>query len=323
MNNYKESTDNVGKMIEFLTKCQEAYHKGRPLISDEEFDVLAEKYNFYEVGAMPTGIKKSHLYRMYSLQKVYEEDNPSFPQETIVQTPKLDGSAISLLYVDGILVLALTRGDGIVGEDITDKIVSAALVPITIPKEGAIQITGEIVAKKTIENPRNYVSGALHLKDLEQFLSRELTFVAYGIQPYMSDSYMADMTWLKHIDFNTVTMGTWEEYPQDGKVARIDSNESYEKMGYTAKHPRAAWAIKRRADVAIIPTVLREVVWQLGKGGKVTPVAKFDEIVIEDAKITRATLHNAGFVEEWDFHIGDRILITRSGGIIPKVVGKE
>lgn len=310
-------------MIEFLTKCQEAYHTGEPLISDEEFDTLAEKYNFYEVGAMPTGSKKSHLYRMYSLQKVYEEDNPTFPKESINITPKLDGSAVSLLYVDRTLVLALTRGDGFIGEDITDKIITSEIAPITIPKDGAVQITGEIVAKKSIENARNYVSGALHLKDLKEFASRELTLVAYGVQPYIGASYIADMTRLHHFGFNVVTMGDWDEYPQDGKVFRLDNYDSFEANGYTSKHPKGAWAVKRRADVAIIPTVLRRVHWQLGKAGKVTPVAEFDEIIIDDAKISRATLHNVGFIEEWDFHIGDRILITRSGGIIPKVVGKE
>lgn len=310
-------------MIEFLAKCQAAYHNGMPLISDEEFDALAEKYNFYEVGTTPSGLKKPHTYRMYSLQKVYEEDGLVFLPDSIVTTPKLDGSAIALLYINGMLVQALTRGDGYIGEDITEKVMLYQLVPMTIPTQNTTQITGEVVAKKEIENARNYVSGALHLKDMSEFLERKLTFVAYGVQPYFGNSYSKDMADLRNIGFNVVTYGDWREYPQDGKVVRLDNNESYEKMGYTAKHPRGAWAVKRRADVAIVPTILRDVVWQLGKGGKVTPVALFDPIVIEDANISRATLHNVGFIEQWDFHIGDRILITRSGGIIPKVVGKE
>ena len=166
------------------------------------------------------------------------------------------------------------------------------------------------------------MSGALHLKDLEEFLTRKLVFVAYGVQPALSNSYSSDMLSLSKYGFNVVTIGTWEEYPQDGKVVRVDDNQLYTNLGFTDKHPRGALAIKRRKDVVIVPTKLLDVTWQVGKGGKVTPVATFEPVVIEDANITRATLHNPGFIEELNLSIGDTILITRSGGIIPKVVGK-
>ena len=310
-------------MLNFLTKCQEEYHKGTPLISDEEFDTLANQYNFNKVGALVSdSIKKIHPFRMYSLQKVYEEDNFQFPKEKIIISPKLDGSAIALLYVDGMLVQALTRGDGFIGEDITSKMIASPMVHNQIPVLNTVQITGEVVADKSIENSRNYVSGALHLKDLSEFLTRKLAFIAYGVQPSMRSTYTEDMEFLRDRGFNTVTMSDWEHYPQDGKVLRLDDNSLFDRAGYTSKHPRGAWALKRRKDVAVIPTVLRAVHWQVGKGGRVTPVAEFDEIIIEDAKIVRATLHNPGFIEEWDLSIGDEILITRSGGIIPKVVGK-
>jgi DNA ligase (NAD+) len=314
-----ESPSNV---INFLDKCQEAYYNGTPLISDAEFDALAERFGYSEVGAKPTSKNKKHLYPMYSLQKVYAEDNPTFPSTSLVKTPKLDGAAISILYIDGILTLAITRGDGTVGEDITDKMYASNIVPLSIPKYGVLQVTGEVLASKEIENARNYANGALHLKDIDEFLTRKIIFAAYGVYPFITDSYMADMGELKAFGFNVVTYGSWDDYPQDGTVVRIESNSAFEGMGYTAKHPKGAWAVKRRSDVEVLETELLDVVWQLGKGGKVTPVAILETVNIGGADISRATLHNAGFVENLDLSIGDTLLITRSGGIIPKVVGK-
>lgn len=311
------------KILQFLTKCQKEYYNGTPIITDEEFDNLAARYNFYEVGIAPEINTRPHTFRMYSLEKFYEEDGVKYPKVSLVKTPKLDGSAISLLYVKGNLVEALTRGDGYIGEDITDKMLAFPRVPNKIRDLSTRQITGEVVAKSSIENARNYASGALNLKDINEFLSRELNFIAYGLQPYVTESYYSDMEILQNERFRTVIDSQWLEYPQDGIVYRIDSNEKFVQAGYTSKHPKGAFAVKKRSDVATLPTVLRDVTWQLGKGGKITPVAHFDTIVIEDANISKATLHNAGFIEEWDLHIGDRILITRSGGIIPKVVGKE
>jgi DNA ligase (NAD+) len=312
------------RIIEFLTRCQQAYYKGEPIISDEEFDYLAEKYNFYEVGASPISKKIKHYYPMYSLQKYYEEDDELPDLGKTVTTSKLDGAAISLVYSDGNLISAATRGDGIFGEDILDKVYLITSIPNFIYPKKVIQITGELVAPSEILNSRNYASGSLHLKDIEEFKSRvdNLVFFAYGVQPYIWENYIADCNELNFYGFKTVLSFECTYFPKDGKVVRVLDNIIYDTLGYTAKHPRGAYALKKRSDVAILETKLNEVVWQVGKGGKVTPVAIFDEIVIEDAKITRATLHNPGFIEEMDLHIGDTILVTRSGGIIPKVIGK-
>jgi DNA ligase (NAD+) len=111
-------------------------------------------------------------------------------------------------------------------------------------------------------------------------------------------------------------------FPTDGQVTRLNDNATYKELGYTAKHPRGAYARKLRSDVAIEETVLLDVLWQVGRTGAVTPVAIFEDIVIDDAVINRATLHNAGFLQNMQLEIGDLILVTRSGGIIPKVLGK-
>jgi len=305
----------------FLKKAQEAYEKGQPFLTDEEFDLLAEKFKFFEVGYTPTKDKEEHVYPLYSLEKKWEEDNPTYPNTSYVVTPKLDGTAISLLYVNGDLVRVLTRGNGKEGVNITDKFLATDIVPHHIPTQKIRQIDGELVAPKTIENTRNYAAGAANLKDIEEFKTRDLTFIAYAVRPYIWSDYYRDMHTLSDWGFNIVTESAWSAFPQDGKVVRVLNNEEFDELGYTDKYPKGAFAIKKRADIAIEETVLREVRWQV-KRGKVTPVAIFDPVVIEDATITKATLHNAGFVESLDLHIGDTILVTRSGGVIPKVVGK-
>jgi len=311
-------------MKEFLNYCQKMYTEGNPIISDEVFDYLAAKHDFYEVGATPTDNRVKHYTRMYSLKKVFkgEHDEPIFKSKKI-KSVKLDGAAISLLYINGELVLGLTRGDGIEGEDITDKVLVIPNIPNTISTQMNItQVTGEIVAPKDIKNSRNYASGSLGLKDIDEFKTRDLTFIAYGIEPTTGNTYSMDMEYLSVQKFNTILHSNLDKFPSDGKVFRCNDNKEYYDMGFTSKHPRGAYALKDRKEVDIKETILRQVIWQVGKGGKVTPVAVFDEVVIEDANITRATLHNAGFIEELNLSIGDTLLITRSGGIIPKVVGK-
>jgi len=307
---------------EFLKKCSKAYYEGNPIISDVVFDVLESKYGDDELGYNVSGDRVKHPYKMYSLQKYYIGEKPPHYASS-VKTQKLDGSAISIVYAGGQLIQAATRGNGEEGEDITDKILAYRKIPNKFLGQTFIQVMGEMVAPATLPNARNYAAGALNLKTVDEFLTRQLTFVAYGVVPTMTSLYTADMEILDEAGFLTVTkLGMDNYFPTDGKVIRANSNLLYKRMGYTSKHPRGAYALKDRADVAIEETELLDVTWQLGKGGKVTPVATFSEVVIDDAKITRATLHNPGFIEEMGLHIGDTILVTRSGGIIPKVVGK-
>lgn len=316
----------VEPIIDFLNRCQAAYYRGEPIISDDEFDYLADKYSFYEVGSTPILNKAKHMFPMYSLQKIYAEDNTDpLSEHEVVKTPKLDGAAISLLYVNGVLVKGITRGDGVEGEDITEKVYKMELIPKKVFINSTIQVSGEIVAPKTVENARNYASGALHLKSIVDFIPRTsvLEFFAYAVQPLnLTSTYVNDMEFLRLVGFKTVYHDNCDLFPQDGSVVRINTNSTYNILGNTAKHPKGAYAIKKRSDVEVKETKLLDVVWQVGKGGKVTPVAIFEEIVIEDAKINRATLHNPGFIEDMDLSIGDTILVTRSGGIIPKVIGK-
>ncbi|MCP4437510.1 MAG: DNA ligase [Aureispira sp.] len=266
-----------------------------------------------------------HLFRMYSLQKFYKGEGSS-PDTThsTVETYKLDGAAISLLYVDRCLVQACTRGDGIAGQDITDKILVLKCVPNNILIKGVVQVIGEVVASKDITNSRNYASGALNLKTVDEFLGREVTFYAYGIEGEGSCTYYTeDLVLLGKSGFNTVLslkIGEPIPFPNDGIVVRINSNSVFKDKGYTSKHPRGAWALKVRSKGT--ETTLVDVIWQVGKSGKVTPVAILDPINIEGAVVGRATLNNTGFIKGLNLKIGDKVLVERAGGIIPRIMSK-
>ena len=163
-------------MREFLDLASKLYYEGYPLLSDAEFDLLADKHNYTKVGYEVTDAVP-HTYQMYSLQKCFDITKAPIDTLACIVSPKLDGAAVSILYVNGELRLALTRGDGILGRDITDKM--KYLVPNHIKYSGLVQITGEVVAPSSIPNARNYASGSLGLKDLEEFKTRNLAFVAY------------------------------------------------------------------------------------------------------------------------------------------------
>ena len=231
-------------------------------------------------------------------------------------TPKLDGAAVSITYVDGELQRALTRGDGKLGLDITEKM--STLVPKLISFNGLVQITGEVVAPKSIPNARNYASGSLNLKDINEFNKRDLTFVAYDFQPHPGDSWCSDMKLLSGWGFKVITLSDYGQFPQDGKVVRADNNRYFEQLGYTSHHPRGAFAIKTRQ--AGVVTELLDVEWNVGKSGAVSPVAILKPCVIGEATVSRATLHNIGYIEALGLEIGCDVEVIRSGEIIPRIV---
>ena len=317
------------KVREFIASCQKAYYEGTPIITNEEYDALVKRFPDAETGIGPKG-DIPHVYRMYSLQKVYFDrgDTAPFDSVDVVETRKFDGASIDLLFVNGTFVQALTRGNGIKGQDVTNNVKLLGF-PKRIPSEGIVQITGEIVCTNDVENQRNYASGALSLDADEDFISRiaegGLIFVAYGIQESVNhvgslEDYESDMRMLDNWGFLTCTSTSsiLEHCPTDGTVVRINSNAKFSEMGWTNKHPRGAYAIKEDDEGEI--TTLREVTWEVGRSGKVTPTAIFDEVVIADAKISRATLNNVGYIEMLGLELGCQIRVIRAGGIIPKII---
>lgn len=313
----------MNNIKQYLDSAAAAYYAGSPFISDEIFDRLAESANYLEVGAKQHDHLHKHMYAMYSLQKYYEDEGVKPLQgEKTTCSPKLDGAAISLLYIDGKLVRALTRGDGIEGTDITDKMLARKdLVPLSVPKSGVFQVIGEVVAPKNIENARNYAAGSLNLKSLDDFKTRAISFFAYGVFPSVTETFTGDMGFLEGQGFQTVyTPELHNIYPCDGLVFRVDSNQRFQDLGYTAKHPRGAYAKKERAEA--IETKILSVEWQVGKTGKVTPVAILEPVYIGDALVSRATLNNPGFIEMLNIQIGDTVGVIRAGDIIPCITHK-
>lgn len=304
-------------MQAFLDRMSELYYEGTPAISDAEFDLLAEKHNYNQVGYVVTDAI-SHVYQMYSLQKCFDITKAPLDVNLCTVSPKLDGAAVSLLYVDGNLVLALTRGDGIQGRDITDKM--RMLVPTEIRNTGLIQVTGEVVAPKEIPNARNYAAGALGLKSLTEFATRPLIFVAYDALPRQASHYEGSMTILRMMGLKAVTDFDSSLYPTDGLVYRLKNSIEFERLGYTSKHPRGAFALKEQAQG--VATTLIDVVWQLGKSGVVSPVAILDPIEIGGATVSRATLHNIEYIRDLNLEIGCRVSVIRSGEIIPRIIGR-
>ena len=182
-----------------------------------------------------------------------------------------------------------------------------------------VQITGEIVAPKTIKNSRNYAAGALNLKDVAEFQTRDLHFIAYSVDPNLADTFSEQMSILKNsMGFSTVLDADWNEYPQDGLVFRVDSNKDFMSFGHTAHHPKGAYALKKRQKGKI--TTLVDVIWNVGKSGVVAPVAILKPVEIDDAMISRATLHNMAYIEALNLRIGCEVEVIRSGEIIPRIV---
>lgn len=314
----------MNKINIYLNEASVAYYSGSPIISDEVFDRLADSVGYNKVGAKQHENLCKHYYPMYSLQKYYEDEGTA-PLANItnkVCTPKLDGAAVSLLYIDGQLAQVLQRGDGIEGTNITSKFIARKnLVPLVVSRLGIFQVTGEVVAAKEIPNSRNYASGALNLKDTAEFCTRAVSFFAYGVYPFQEQTYTHDIKCLKELGFGTIFEDEIHNiYPCDGIVFRVDNNSQFEDLGYTAKHPRGAYAKKQRQEA--VETQILSVEWGVGKSGKITPVAILKPVMIGDKLVSRATLNNPGFIEMLGLRIGDTVGVVLAGMIIPQVTHK-
>ena len=312
----------MSKLKEFLEECKAAYYAGNPIISDSQYDALEDSYNgTLDIGTNAGRIK--HWYKMYSLKKYYTDEE--YPSDHLYYvTPKLDGAAIAIRYLEGQLDSVVTRGNGEYGEDISHLFDEANCEKVNIPVHlgvpATVQISGEIVAPKTIKNARNYAAGALGLKSKDEFFDKEVTFFAYDIQECKLKSFARCLASLISYGFDTVASFSADGYPQDGLVHRVDCNETYRELGFTSKHPRGAFALKKRSEGVL--TKILAVEWETGKSGKVTPVAILDPIDIDGARISRATLNNPGFIENLELHIGDAVMVERAGGIIPRIIRK-
>lgn len=319
-------------MSNFVAELDKLYRQGLQILSDVEYDALVRIYGEGD-DLVSDGGEIPHETRLYSLDKKYQGDELPADLSKYVRTIKLDGAAISLLYENGKLVRALTRGDGFKGNDVTMKML---LVP-SIPKElrdfsEYVQIDGEFVTSKQVENDRNYAAGTLNTKDLGEFCQKVtdggLIFVPTNIQEKVSGvwqpygkTYSQALFALKFAGFISVLDSeVLRNCPSDGLVYRLDNNVDYTSSGFTSKFPKGAFALKQKDEE--YETTLLDVVWQVGRTGKVTPVAILEPVQIEDAVIKQATLNNIEYIEALGLELGCRVKIVRAGKIIPKVVAR-
>jgi DNA ligase (NAD+) len=281
-------------------------------------------------------------------------------QPAYVLEPKVDGVASSLRYENGILVLAATRGDGRFGDDITVNARTIRSIPLKLhtsePPE-ILEVRGEIflpnnefqrinaerlaAGEETYKNPRNLTTGTLKQLDSKATASRRLAFVAHGlgqVRDLKPDSYWECLkllgkwrlpvaehaTRVENIDDAIVEIEKFGKirgklsYQTDGMVIKVDSRAQRQQLGITAKSPR--WVVAFKYPGEQQQTILKEVDWQVGKLGTLTPVARLEPIFIGGTTVSNATLHNIQQIRALDLHMGDTIVLERAGEVIPYVV---
>ena len=306
------------------------------------------------------GTKVKHIVPMLSLSNTYniEElkdwiDKSGVTPDDIVIQSKLDGCSISLTYKNGKLVQALSRGDGETGEDVTQNVMQIKSIPKEISLKDDITIRGEILmsyksfldnnktlGEKPFANPRNAASGTLRQKDPKVVAKRNLDGMMYQIvnpnkfnlnsekdvismlgklgfrTPYM---FTAKLEEYEDFLYNRDTSKDSKDFPCDGLVFKINSFADQFRLGVTTKAPRYAVAYKFPPEEAT--SKLRRVEFQVGRTGRITPVADFYPVVIDGTVVTHATLHNIDYLLETRFKIGDEITVVKAAEIIPKITG--
>jgi DNA ligase (NAD+) len=286
------------------------------------------------------------------LKKTYKLDsNISFYCE-----PKYDGASLNLIYDQGVLIQGITRGDGEEGEDITANVKTIRSIPLSIDYKGRIEIRGEVVIFKddfqkinqerlkndeaVFANPRNAAAGSLRQLDSSITASRNLVFLPYGIGENTLEQKLLSqrMDFIYSLGFKKppqsalcsgfediekiyeVMKDERDSYAMmlDGMVIKVNEISSQIDMGYTVKNPR--WAVAYKFPAVEKITTLKEIKLQVGRSGAVTPVAVVEPTDIDGVIVERATLHNFDEIDRKDIRIGDKVIILRSGDVIPKII---
>ena len=271
---------------------------------------------------------------------------------------KIDGLSVNLLFENGVLRWAATRGNGVEGEDITFNVLGVPGLPSRV--EGVperLEVRGELYLSRTefarineereaageplFKNPRNAASGTIRQLDPKVSAGRKLQAFFYGVaEPYALGVKTQHelLEWLEAAGFRTnprleratgiagleAVAAAWTElrpsldYDADGMVVKVDNLALHDELGSTARAPRWAVAYKFPAEEAT--TKLLDITLQVGRTGKITPVAGLEPRLIEGTEVSRATLHNPGFIRDLDLRIGDQVIVHKSGGIIPEIV---
>ena len=371
------------KAIEKLNLWSKHYYVlDDPMTTDEEYDKLYHEVVAYEeahpqevdansptqrVGDLVSEgfTKEPHLSRMWSLEDVFDREGlekwltKTYKLATNISfycEPKYDGASLNLIYEDGVLVKGITRGDGSVGELITQNVKTINSIPLTIEHKETIEIRGEVVIFKDefekinqeraargealFANPRNAAAGSLRQLDSSITAARNLVFLPYGVgvdtlphkllhkkMEYIYElgfrrpperAVCKDVEEIESIYKQMVHDRESYSMMLDGMVIKVDEIAAQIDMGYTVKVPRFAVAYKFPAVEKI--TTVKEIILQVGRTGAVTPVAIVEPTDIDGVVVERATLHNFDEIERKDIRLGDKVIILRSGDVIPKII---
>lgn len=381
-----EAKRRIDELVETLNYHAHLYYvEDRNEISDYDYDMMQNELKKLEaefpelirkdsptqrVGGMAVSTfeKVNHTVQMGSLQDVFsfEEvrdfidrvkqsvDDPAFVVE-----PKIDGLSVSLEYHEGELTVGSTRGDGFVGENVTENLKTVRSIPVTIDKElPMIEVRGEVYmprnvfldlvkqqednAEQPFKNPRNAAAGSLRQKDPKIAAKRKLDIFVFNVQQIDGKeltSHKQSLDYMKELGFKTVPdyklvhtadeiIGRINEIGEsrfdlpfdiDGVVIKVDSFKQREVLGSTAKVPK--WAVAYKFPPEEKTTKLLDIEVNVGRTGVVTPVAVFEPVFLAGTQVSRATLHNQDLINEKNINIGDIIKVRKAGDIIPEVLG--
>lgn len=374
----------IDELIKILNKANKEYYiDDNPSLTDQEYDryigeliSLEDRYPEYKREDSPTvnvGTKVqdkfnkvSHKIPMLSLgnvfnedevrsfdEKIRKEDNPEYVCEL-----KIDGLAISLTYEKGVLVRGATRGDGVVGEDITKNIQTIKSIPLVLNKEIDIEVRGEVYLSKeslkkineerqakgeqVFQNCRNAAAGSVRNLDPNVTKERNLDCLIYHLPnplDYGITTHYESLLFMKELGFTTnyevnklvsniddvlIFINEWTEkreslpYDIDGIVIKVNDIKMQNRLGYTAKVPKWATAYKFPAEEVV--TRLIDIIFTVGRTGKITPNAVLEPVRVAGTTISKATLHNEDNVQCKDIRVGDHVIIRKAGDVIPEVV---
>jgi DNA ligase (NAD+) len=387
--NREEARQRIGQLTAEINLHNHNYYDlSMPVITDYEFDLLLDElirlekeYPEFDDAASPTrrvggGITKEfrqvrHTYPMLSLGNTYSEEEVRDFEDRVhkllgeeteyICELKFDGVAIGLTYRDGLLEQAVTRGDGVQGDDVTTNVRTIQSIPLRLKGNNypsLFEIRGEIILpRKSFENinrkrleeeeepfanPRNAASGSLKMQDSREVSRRRLDCYLYylpGDPPFAThyECLMAAKKWgfkisdymakCRNIDEIFSFISTMNEsrhelpFDIDGIVIKVNSLQQQKNLGYTAKSPR--WAIAYKFKAERVLTKLLSIDYQVGRTGAVTPVANLQPVLLAGTVVKRATLHNADIIASLDLRIGDMVYVEKGGEIIPKIIGVD
>lgn len=375
----KERYDELIKLIEKAN--YDYYTLDNPTVTDREYDnwmseLLDIEERHPEIkrkdspsekigGEVISEFKKvEHKIGMFSISDVFNESEivafderirKEFPNPSYVCELKIDGLAVSLQYEKGILKRAATRGNGLVGEDITHNVKTIGTIPLRLNKPVDIEVRGEIYmplkafnelnekrlknGEPTFQNPRNAAAGSIRQLDSSVAKSRKLDAFLYHVPETDKKTHYEALMELKELGFivnpNIRLVKNIEEildyinewtarrgelpYDIDGIVIKVNDIHMQRELGFTAKYPR--WVIAYKFPAEDVKTRLTDIVCTVGRTGQITPNAVFDPVKVMGSTIRRATLHNGDYINSKNLKIGDNIFVHKAGDVIPEVVG--